>query len=110
VFLSGPRLVVVMVNMSDPALLAYLQEATAIAATQNLTQDRRSQTINLSIAFLCIAIVFTILRFYARHKQRAGYGIDDWLIVVSLLFLGGNLATVIASTHPISILIDFRLM
>ncbi|PSR98985.1 hypothetical protein BD289DRAFT_65915 [Coniella lustricola] len=71
---------------------AYLEELQGYAATQNLEQDLRSETRNLSTAFTVLATVVVGLRFVARHKQNAPYGVDDWLIVVSLVLLFGNLA------------------
>jgi hypothetical protein len=98
------------INMSDPALLAYLEGAAAVAATQDLTQDVRAATINLSVAFVSIAFVFLILRFYSRQKQMTGYGMDDWLIILAFLFLGANLAAVVASKFFDSSSLDRELM
>ena len=81
----------------DPGLAAYLEAAQKIAATQDLTQDRRGSTRTLSIVFTVIAVVFVALRFLARSRQGAGYGLDDWLIVAALLFLVGNLVCIIIS-------------
>lgn len=71
---------------------AYLQQLQDYAETQDLSQDLRPQTRNLSIAFTVLATFVVGLRFLARHKQNAPYGIDDWLIVASIILLGGNLA------------------
>jgi hypothetical protein len=83
----------------DPRLAAYLEAAMKAAGTQNLTQDRRSSTRVLSIVFSVLAIVFVGLRFLARHRKGAKYGLDDWLMVVSLAFLAGNLTCVLVSMY-----------
>jgi cytochrome bd-type quinol oxidase subunit 2 len=83
----------------DPRLAAYLEVAMQLAATQNLKEDRRSNTRVLSIVFSVLAVVFVGLRFLARHRQGAKYGMDDWLMIVSLLFLAGNLVCVLVSEY-----------
>lgn len=70
----------------------YLQQLQDAAATQNLDEDLRPEVRDLSIAFTVLACFVVGLRFLARHLQRAPIGIDDWMILVSLTFLGGNLA------------------
>lgn len=83
----------------DPRLAAYLEGAMKVAATQNLKEDQRSNTRVLSVVFSVLAAVFVGLRFLARHRQGAKYDIDDWLMVVSLLFLAGNLVCVLVSEY-----------
>lgn len=70
---------------------AYLQKLQDAADQQNLEQDLRPEVRTLSIAFTILAAFVVGLRFLARHRQRAPYGADDWLILVSLALLGGNL-------------------
>lgn len=70
---------------------SYLQQLQDEAAHQNLEQDLRPEVRNLSIAFTVLAAFIVGLRFLARHRQNAPYGVDDWLILVSLAFLAGNL-------------------
>lgn len=41
--------------------------------------------LSLTAAFLSIALLFVVLRFWARHTTAATYGPDDWLIVVGLV-------------------------
>lgn len=84
---------------ADPYLAAYLAEAAKIAATQNLSQDRRASTRNLSIIFSILAACFVAFRFSARLKQRAKYGWDDGLIILALVLLAGNLACTIISSY-----------
>lgn len=45
-----------------------------------------------TIAVLVLAWTFTILRFTARHLRRVGLGVDDYLLVASLVsqWLIGN--------------------
>lgn len=70
---------------------SYLQELEDNAAQQNLEQDLRPNVQALSIAFTVLATAVVGLRFIARQRQGAPYGADDWLILVSLVLLGGNL-------------------
>lgn len=70
---------------------AYLEHLAEIAATQDLTEDQRPKTRNLTISFTVIATFFVGLRFFARRRQAARIGIDDWLILTSLAILIGNM-------------------
>lgn len=70
---------------------AYLQQLEDYAEKQNLDEDLRSSVLSLSIAFTVLAAVVVSLRFVARHRQGAPYWVDDWLILLSLALLGGNL-------------------
>ncbi|CAL3973091.1 unnamed protein product [Diplocarpon coronariae] len=83
----------------DPYLSAYLDAAAKIAATQDLSEDRRASTRNLSLVFLALALVFVVLRLWARFKHSQKYGMDDWLIVVSLVLLGGSVACTIVAIN-----------
>lgn len=71
---------------------AYLQQLANYAEIQDVTQDRGPEVRSLSFIFTILAVVVVGLRFLARHRQNAPYLIDDWLILVSLMFLGANLA------------------
>ncbi|RDW73242.1 hypothetical protein BP6252_07149 [Coleophoma cylindrospora] len=81
-----------MSNTTDPYLAAYLEALMAAAATQDMSQDLRASTRNLSIVFSVLALLFVGFRFWARFKQAQKIGMDDWLMVASVLFLAGNLA------------------
>ncbi|KAI1002062.1 hypothetical protein K3495_g6144 [Podosphaera aphanis] len=83
------------ISLSDPRLAAFLQGGARIAATQDFTQDRRHTTLLLSYIATAIACLFLILRFWARFRQNIGYGLDDWLILLSFAFMSGNLGCVI---------------
>lgn len=78
---------------------AYLQTLQDAADKQDLSQDLRPELRNLSIAFTILAALVVALRFLARHRQRAPYGVDDWLILVSLALLGANLAFNLVMLH-----------
>ncbi|CAN8106220.1 unnamed protein product [Discula destructiva] len=71
---------------------AWLQQLSDNAEQQDLTEDLRSDVRTLSIVFTVLAAVVVGMRFIARHRQGAPYLIDDWLIVLSLVFLGANFA------------------
>lgn len=79
-------------NNITPAKAAYLGGLADAAETQDLTQDMRPQVRKLSITFTVLAAVFVALRFLARSRRAARVGTDDWLILVSLVLLVGNLA------------------
>ncbi|KAK4098784.1 hypothetical protein N658DRAFT_499020 [Parathielavia hyrcaniae] len=70
---------------------AYLQQLTDFAEQQDLTEDCRAYVRNVTIAFTVFAGIFVLLRFLARWRQAARIAVDDWLIVVSLLVLVGNM-------------------
>jgi hypothetical protein len=70
---------------------AYLHKITALAAEQDLTQDQRQYVKDVTIAFTVFAGVFVALRFFARHRQAAFIGIDDWLMMASFVVLVGNM-------------------
>lgn len=40
-----------------------------------------------AIAFMVLDTIFVLLRFLARHLQRAPFGWDDWLIIPGWLFI-----------------------
>ena len=91
-----------------PSIAARYDEATAraewlrhmaeVAAQQDLTQDVRPRTLGLTFAFTAMAAVVVAMRFLARHRQGAAYLIDDWMIVVSLAILFGNMVMNIVRT------------
>jgi hypothetical protein len=70
---------------------AYLQKITAFAAEQDLTEDQRQYMHDVTIAFTVFAGVFVALRFFARYRQAAFIGTDDWLMVASFAVLVGNM-------------------
>ncbi|KAF3346871.1 Eukaryotic peptide chain release factor subunit 1 [Verticillium dahliae VDG2] len=70
----------------------YLERLARFAATQDLSQDKRSYVRDFSIACTALAAVFVALRFLARYRQRARLGADDWLALMAFVLLGGNLA------------------
>ncbi|KAH9908440.1 hypothetical protein F4778DRAFT_347866 [Xylariomycetidae sp. FL2044] len=70
----------------------YLRQLAELAKTQDLSEDKRSSVRSLSIAFTVFGAVFVGLRFGARYKQRVKYAADDWLMVLSLVLLFGNMA------------------
>ena len=70
----------------------YLAQLAEFAAHQDMSDDRRPYVRNLSIAFTAIATAFVGLRFFARYRQAARIGVDDWLILASMAILVGNMA------------------
>lgn len=77
----------------------YLERLARFAATQDLSQDKRSYVRDFSIACTALAAVFVALRFLARYRQRARLGADDWLALMAFVLLGGNLAINLVSMY-----------
>ncbi|KAH8655215.1 hypothetical protein BX600DRAFT_469307 [Xylariales sp. PMI_506] len=80
-----------MPNDTSAAEQAYVASLEAAAATQDLSQDLQPRTRDLSIAFTVIAAAFVSIRFIARWRQGLKIGWDDWLILLALVMLFGNL-------------------
>lgn len=76
----------------SPAQASYLQSLAELAASEDLSQDLRGQTRVLSIVFTVITALFIALRFLARSRQAARFGIDDYVAVFALAVLVGNMA------------------
>jgi cysteine synthase len=76
----------------EEAKQAYLDRMAEIARTQDLTEDRREETQNLTIGFTAAAAAFVALRFFARFRQGAYIGVDDWLMLAAMVLLFGNMA------------------
>ncbi|POS75132.1 hypothetical protein DHEL01_v206466 [Diaporthe helianthi] len=76
----------------SPAERVYLQELTDFAAEQSLEDDSRKEVRTLTIIFTIIAVVVVGLRFVSRHKIKASFWVDDWLILAALALLFGNSA------------------
>jgi hypothetical protein len=74
------------------AKAAWLAKIEEVASTQDLSEDLRSRTKALSVAFTVLAAVIVALRFFARWKKCVHLGTDDWLMLVSLVLLVGNMA------------------
>ena len=49
-------------------------------------EDRGSEIINVHVILMVFAVVGVTLRFISR-KLKAGLGIDDWMMLVSLVGL-----------------------
>lgn len=73
------------------AKAVYLEYLADVAATQDLAEDRRPETRNLSIVFTVLAALFVTLRFVLRRRPTAYVGADDWLILLALFLLFGNM-------------------
>lgn len=82
------------------AKATYAEYLAAAAATQDLAEDRRPETRNLSIVFTVLAAFFVALRFGARRCQAAHIGVDDWLILAALLLLIGSMAINLERKSP----------
>ena len=54
-----------------------------MAATAN--NDNDTGTTAVGALVIVLALVSVALRFYARHYTAAGYGWDDWLILLAVI-------------------------
>lgn len=52
---------------------------------QHIQDDQSDQIISAFVVCLAFAIVAVLLRFVARHLNKASLGGDDWAIVVGLV-------------------------
>ncbi|KAL6401821.1 integral membrane protein [Ilyonectria robusta] len=73
------------------AKAAYLETIHETAKLHDLSDDIGPHTIRLSIVFTVIAVFFVTVRFFCRWKFGHRYGWDDWLILVSVIMLIGNM-------------------
>ncbi|KAK8100060.1 hypothetical protein PG999_010434, partial [Apiospora kogelbergensis] len=73
------------------AKAAYMQHMAEVAAKQDLTEDVRDRSRWLTVGFTLFATVVVAMRFVARRRQGAKLLIDDWLTVVTLVILYGNM-------------------
>jgi rhodopsin domain-containing protein len=69
----------------------YLEKLADNAAKQDFSQDLRGHVQHLSVAFTVFAAVFVALRFLTRYRTSARIGTDDWLIILSMAVLVGNM-------------------
>ena len=51
-----------------------------------MEQDHYTITIAVGILMAVLATTAVALRFEARHLRKAGYGVDDYTIVIALVF------------------------
>lgn len=70
----------------------YLKKLADFAEDQNLDDDLRGYVRGITIAFTAFAAFIVGLRFLARHLQAARYLIDDYLMLLALVLLIGNMA------------------
>lgn len=46
--------------------------------------DVKWSLVSLTVAFLSVALLSVVFRFWARYTTAAKFGVDDWLIVAGL--------------------------
>ncbi|KAI0814412.1 hypothetical protein GGR55DRAFT_631731 [Xylaria sp. FL0064] len=69
----------------------------------------RNGIIAMTVLFTILITTAVVLRFYARHMTRAGYGWDDWTALVALfftlalngIFLGATIEGAITGHSPV---------
>ncbi|KAL6703831.1 hypothetical protein ACN47E_009050 [Coniothyrium glycines] len=54
-------------------------------------EDRSGQVLAIAITFLVLTWITVLLRCYVRIVMVKGFGIDDWTMIVTLLFFTGYL-------------------
>ncbi|KAH7128033.1 pth11-like integral membrane protein [Dactylonectria estremocensis] len=65
----------------------------------DLTQSTATADTAVTISLLALAVIAIILRFVARRLQQAGLKMDDWAIILALLFVGGTVGISIAGAQ-----------
>jgi len=50
-----------------------------------MTYATPAAVIVVSVLFPVLGMIAVFLRFYTRSMQKAGFGIDDWLIIPALV-------------------------
>jgi hypothetical protein len=53
--------------------------------TVDPSEDKRAQLKDTAYAITALAAAFVVLRFVARKKRGAGFGLDDYMLLVSLV-------------------------
>ncbi|KAF2147766.1 hypothetical protein K461DRAFT_325195 [Myriangium duriaei CBS 260.36] len=62
------------------------------------TTSLRGQILGVAISLMVLPIPFVVLRFMARRLKRFGFGIDDSLLIVALLFNTASCITMIVGS------------
>lgn len=65
-----------------------------------LDTGRASSIVICCIVFPCLAALTVVARFVARRQKAVKYGWDDYLVVLALLALCGQLTILILGTLP----------
>lgn len=76
----------------DPRLADYMAAIATTASQFDLSQDDRNKSKIISIISTVVALFIIIMRLMARYRTSFGYGLDDLLIIISLVFMLANLA------------------
>ena len=86
-----------MSSAIDPAFPAFMKASIDLAASQDLSENQARATLVPSIVFVILAVVSVALRFLSSFARHAPFALDDWLMLVALLVLGGAFAGLIFS-------------
>lgn len=62
-----------------------VQELYFIMSTINLSESRQTELRATNIAIVLLCVGFVCLRLISRHMTGAGYGIDDYTLLVALV-------------------------
>jgi type IV secretory pathway TrbD component len=54
-------------------------------AIENANDNENTSTTAVGALVIVLAIISVALRFYTRHYTRAGFGWDDWLVLLALI-------------------------
>lgn len=83
----------------DPRLADYMAAIATTASQFDLSQDDRNKSKIISIISTVVALFIIIMRLMARYRTSFGYGLDDLLIIISLVFMLANLACNLLLTY-----------
>ena len=88
-FLAGLQTLIAQL-CPDPEGALKEAQALCVAVNPSLLDNRRIQIIVPIALTAGLAIIFVLLRFYARHVSKLRYGLDDWLAVAAVIFGSGS--------------------
>jgi hypothetical protein len=63
-----------------------------------LNTSRALSCVVIAVIFPVLATLCVVGRFISRRIQRGGYGADDWIILLALLAVYGQMTIIIMST------------
>lgn len=62
-----------------------------------MKQDRSEEVRAIGIAFLVVPLITVLARCYVRIFMIKNFAVDDWLAVVTMVFMGAYASLIIAA-------------
>jgi hypothetical protein len=73
------------ISVALPALFSLSLRQMDPTATQDISQNRQSELIDIDITIVALATLFVGLRFFSRWKAGVYWGIDDYTLLLALV-------------------------